>query len=184
MVPPEGACGPGEIMRRIGIVVLAAAVMGGAPAALAQSETELYEAGANALAGAQREVTQRNIDIATKALQEKDYAKARRYAAPVTRADPKRVESWLLLGAAQQGLGDWKGARKTYTTAVRIAPKHPEARAGLGLAYAHTGDPKATVQLAWLTAQIAECDGCWRASQLVKFKADLEAAIASQKPAS
>jgi cytochrome c-type biogenesis protein CcmH/NrfG len=143
----------------------------------AQSETELFESGANALAGAQREVTQRNIDMATQALGAKDYAKARRYAQPVTRADPKRVESWLLLGAAQQGLGDWPAARRTYTTAVRIAPSHPEARAGLGMALARTNDPKATIHLAWLNAQIAACNGCWRASQLARFKADLEAAI-------
>jgi tetratricopeptide (TPR) repeat protein len=174
----------GEIMRRIGLAVLAAAVLGVGPAALAQSETELYEAGANAMAGAQREVTQRNIDLANQALRAKDYAKARKYAQPVTRADPKRVDSWLLLGAAQQGLGDWQGARKTYTTAVRISPNHPEARAGLGLAYAHTNDPKATAQLAWLTAQVAECDGCWRASQLAHLKSALEGAIAASKPPS
>ena len=165
-------------MRRIGLAVLTLAVIGTALPALAQSETELYESGANALADEQRRVTQRAVDDATRALQAKDYAKARRYASIVTRADPKRIEPWLLLGAAQQGLQDWKGARRTYTTAVRIAPTHPEARSGLGIAYARTNDPKATAQLAWLTAQIAECNGCWRASQLTKFKSDLEVAIA------
>lgn len=162
-------------MRRIGYLVMAA-VMAAGPA-WAQSETELYESGANAMAGAQREVTQQNIDMATKALRAKDYKTARKYAQSVTRADPKRIESWLLLGAAQQGLADWKGARITYTTAVRIAPVHPEARAGLGIAYARTADPKAAAQLAWLDAKVKECAGCWQAGQLQKFRADVETAI-------
>lgn len=168
-------------MRRIGLAVVAAAVLGAASPALAQnSETEMYEAGANAMANAQREVTQRAIDDATRALKAQDFAKARRYASTVTRADPKRVESWLLLGAAQQGLKDWSAARRTYTTAVRLARDNAEAQAGLGVAYARTNDPKAATQLAWVTAKVQECGGCWRASQLAKFKTDLETAIAEQ----
>jgi cytochrome c-type biogenesis protein CcmH/NrfG len=161
-------------MRWVGLMVVAAVAAG---PAWSQSETELYEGGGTALLAAQREVTQRNIDMATKALQAKDYKTARKYAQPVTRADPKRVESWLLLGAAQQGLQDWKGARTTYTTAVRMFPSHPEARAGLGIALGRTSDPKATVQLAWLDAKVKECAGCWQAGQLSKFKTDVEAAI-------
>lgn len=165
-------------MRRIGLFVMAAALAAGPPAsAQFQSEIEAFESGANALAADQREVTQRAINDATRALQAKDFAKARRYAATVTRADPKRVESWLLLGAAQQGLGDWKAARVTYSKAVRISPVHPEARAGLGVAYARTGDPKATNELAWLDAKVRECAGCWQSGQLLKLKADVEAAI-------
>lgn len=162
-------------MRRIGLVMAAALVIAGP--AWSQSETELYESGANALAGAQRDVIQENIARATRALQAKDYKTARKYAQSVTRADPKRIESWLLLGAAQQGLEDWKGARITYTRAVRMAPVHPEARAGLGVAYARTADPKATVQLAWIDARLKECAGCWQSGQLAKFKADVETAI-------
>lgn len=162
-------------MRRIGLLVFAAALIAGP--ALAQSETELYEGGGNAMLAAQREVTQRNIDAATRALQAKDYKTARKYAQAVTRADPKRVESWPMLGAAQQGLEDWKGARITYTRAVRMVPSHPEARAGLGVAYARTADPKATIQLAWIDAKLKECAGCWQAGQLAKFKSDIEIAI-------
>lgn len=162
-------------MWRFRALVLAAALVAGP--AWSQSDTELYEGGGTALLAAQREVTQRNIDVATKALQARDYKTARKYAQPVTRADPKRVESWLLLGAAQQGLQDWKGARSTYTTAVRMFPSHPEARAGLGIALARTSDPKATIQLAWLDAKLKACGGCWQAGQLAKFKADVETAI-------
>jgi len=168
-------------MRQIGLLVLAAALIGAAPA-FAQSETEQFQEGGSAMLAAQREVTQRNIDMATKALQAKDYKTARKYAQSVTRADPKRIESWLLLGAAQQGLEDWQGARATYTRAVRMVPSHPEARAGLGVAYARTADPKATVQLAWLDAKLKECAGCWQASQLTKFRTDIEIAIRETPP--
>lgn len=165
-------------MRRIGLVVLAATLVAGPPAsAQFQSEIEAFESGANALSANQREVTQRAIDDASRALQAKDYAKARKYAQTVTRADPKRIEAWLLLGSAQQGLQDWKGARTTYTTAVRLHPNHPEARAGLGLAYARTGDPKASLQLAWLDAKLRECGGCHQSGQLANFKAAIETAI-------
>jgi cytochrome c-type biogenesis protein CcmH/NrfG len=164
-------------MRRRGLF-LAAAALALAARAWAQSEMEQYTEGANALLASQREVIQRSIDVATQALRDKDYAKARKFAQPVTRADPKRVESWLLLGAAQQGLADWSGARRTYTTAVRLAADNPEARAGLGIAYARTHDPKATVQLAWLAGKVQECGGCWRLGQLRKLQQDLQAAIA------
>jgi cytochrome c-type biogenesis protein CcmH/NrfG len=162
-------------MKRFGAFVLTAALAAGP--AWAQSETELYESGGTALVAAQREVIQRNIDLATKALQAKDYKTARKYAQPVVRADPKRVESWLLLGTAQQGLQDWAGARKTYTTAVRLSPTHPEARAGLGIAYARTRDPKASVQLAWIDARLQDCGSCWQAGVLTRYKVDIEAAI-------
>ena len=167
-------------MRQIGLLVFAAALI--ATPALAQSETEQFQEGGSAMLAAQREVTQRNIDMATKALRAKDYKTARKYAQSVTRADPKRIESWLLLGAAQQGLEDWKGARATYTRAVRMVPSHPEARAGLGVAYARTADPKATLQLAWIDAKLKECAGCWQASQLTKFKTDIEIAIRETSP--
>lgn len=165
-------------MRRLALAAVAAVALAAAPA-LAQSEMEQFTAGANQLSEAQRQVTQQNIFLATTALQAKDYAKARKYAQPVTRADPKRIESWLLLGAANLGLQDWKKARLAYATALRITPTHPEARGGMGVAMARTNDPKAREHLAWLTAKVAECNGCWQAGQLAKFKGDVEAAIAA-----
>jgi len=166
-------------MRRIGpAMALAAATLVGAPGAWAQSEMEMFHATATQLQNEQRGATQNSIAMATRALREKDYAAARKYAQPVTRADPKRVESWLLLGAAQMGLQDWKAARATYTTAVRVSPLDAEARAGLGVAMARTKDPRATIHLAWLTEKAQACGGCWQASQLAKLKTDVETAIA------
>lgn len=164
-------------MRPVGLAILAVIVCA-APAWAQNSEMENFTAGANQLSEAQREVTQRNIDIATQALRAKDYARARKYAQPVTRADPKRIEAWLLLGTAQLGLQDWKRARITYAAALRVTPGHPEARAGLGVAMARTNDPKARTQLAWLDAKVRECGGCGQAAKLAKFKADVETAIA------
>ena len=167
-------------MRRIGIGVLAAALMAGAaPSALwAQSEMEIYQQQGDRLLSANREDLQQNALLSTQALKAKDYRTARKYAQVVTRGDPKRVESWLLLGAAQIGLGDWTRARGTFTTAVRVGPGNAEAHAGLGVAYARTNDAKAQTQLAWLSAQIAACGTCWQAGQLARFRSDVESAIA------
>jgi cytochrome c-type biogenesis protein CcmH/NrfG len=171
-------------MRRIGPVI-AAAALASASAAFAQSETELYQENGSAMLAAQREVTQHNIELASQALQAGDFKTARKYALSVTRADPKRVEPWLMLGAAQAGLEDWKAARSTYATAVRISPGDPTARGGLGVAMAKTRDPYATVQLAWLAAKVQACGGCGQAAQLAKLHSDVEAAILeANKPVS
>ena len=165
-------------MRRIGIGVLAAALMAGAaPSALwAQSEMEIYQQQGDRLLSANREDLQQNALLATQALKAKDYRTARKYAQVVTRGDPKRVESWLLLGAAQIGLQDFKAARGTFTTAVRLSPIDPEAHAGLGIALARTKDPRATEQLAWLAAKAQACTG--QCAGLTKFKSEVETAIA------
>jgi cytochrome c-type biogenesis protein CcmH/NrfG len=168
----------GAVMRAIAMVVTAALACA-APGWAQQSEENTFSSIANQQQYDQREVTQHNIDQATSALRIKDYKTARKYAQPVTRADPKRIEAWLLLGTAQLGLQDYQGARKTYTTAVRLSNLDPEARAGLAIAYARTKDPKATVQLAWLNEKIAACAGrCAQAAQLTRLKTDVELALA------
>lgn len=166
-------------MRRIGVVMAAAALAWAGAAWAQQSEENTFVSIANQQQSDQREITQHNIDQATKALRAKDYKTARKYAQPVTRADPKRVEAWLLLGTAQIGLGDYRAARTAYTTAVRLSPVDPEARAGLAIAYARTKDPKAAAQLAWLNEKIAACAGrCPQATQLTRLKTDVETALA------
>jgi cytochrome c-type biogenesis protein CcmH/NrfG len=163
---------------------LALALLAAAPAS-AQSEMELYTAGANQLSADQREVIQNNINLATRALREKDYARARKYAQPVTRADPKRLEAWLMLGAAQMGLQDWKKARLAYATALRLSPNDADARAGMGVAMARTKDPHATEHLAWFDARLAACGGsCPQAAKLKALKGEIEVAIAEGAKAS
>src|SRR3712207_729486 len=70
---------------------------------------------------------------------------------------------------------------KDIAKALRITPTHPEARAGMAIAMARTNDPKAQEHLAWFNTKIAECNGCWQAAQLGKFKADLESAMAAAR---
>lgn len=144
-------------MSRIAIALIALAIASAAPAHAQQSEMENLQAGGDALLANHRETTQYSIDRATAALQVKDYKTARRFASSVVRADPKRIESWRLLGAAQIGLQDWSAARRSYASAVRITPGDPESRGGLGVAMAHLSDPKAQEQLTWLTAKLAAC---------------------------
>ena len=169
-------------MSRIVIAWAALALATAGPAWAQQSEMENLQAGGDALLASHRETTQYSIDRATAALQAKDYKTARRFASSVVRADPKRIESWKLLGAAQIGLQDWSGARRSYTSAVRITPGDPESRAGLGVAMAHTNDPKAREQLDWLSAKVAACTT--NCAALVRFRATVDRAIAEKTRAS
>jgi len=144
-------------MSRTAAVLIAASLVVGTPAFAQQSEMENLQAGGDALLANHRETTQYSIDRATQALQARDFKTALRFARSVVRADPKRIESWKLLGAAQIGLQDWSGARRSYSSAVRISPGDPESRSGLGVATAYLNDPKAQEQLAWLAARVSAC---------------------------
>jgi cytochrome c-type biogenesis protein CcmH/NrfG len=163
---------------RIGVVAMATALACAPVGASAQSEMEQVQQAGDRLLNANREDLQQNAQLATRALKAGDFRAARKYAQTVTRGDPKRVEAWLLLGAAQIGLQDWRAARGTYTTAVRVGPGNAEAHAGLGVAYARTSDPKARTQLAWLAQAASACGSCWQAADLAKFHRNVEAAIA------
>lgn len=162
-------------MSRIAIALIALAVVTTAPAHAQQSEMENLQAGGDALLANHRETTQYSIDRATQALLARDYKTARRFASSVVRADPKRIESWKLLGAAQIGLQDWNGARRSYTSAVRITPGDPESRSGLGVAMARLNDPKVQEQLTWLTAKVAACTS--NCASLTRLKIEVESAI-------
>jgi cytochrome c-type biogenesis protein CcmH/NrfG len=164
-------------MSRFAAALIAGALAATAPAHAQQSEMENLQAGGDALLANHRETTQHSIDRATQALQARDYKTALRFARTVVRADPKRIESWKLLAAAQIGLQDWSGARRSYTSAVRITPGDPESRSGLGVAMAHLFDPKAHDQLTWLTAKVAACTvNC---APVTRFKAEVETAISA-----
>jgi cytochrome c-type biogenesis protein CcmH/NrfG len=164
-------------MSRIAVALIVAALAAAAPALAQQSEMENLQAGGDALLANHRETTQYSIDRATQALQARDYKTARRFAASVVRADPKRIESWKLLGAAQIGLQDWSGARRSYTGAVRVTPGDPEARSGLGVAMARLNDPKAEEQLTWLTAKVAACPS--NCAALAGYRRQVEDALSA-----
>jgi len=120
---------------------------------------------------------------AIKALQAKDYKAAARSAKRVADAAPKSVDGWKLLGVAQSGAENWKGARRAYERAVKLAPDDLAVRAGYGLALARLNDAKAQEQLDWLSERAAACAGdCAAVNSL---KADVEKAMtadASSKP--
>ena len=168
-------------MSRTATALILLAMVAAGPARAQQSEMENLQAGGDALLANHRETTQYSIDRATQALQARDYKTARRFASSVVRADPKRIESWKLLGAAQIGLQDWSGARRSYTGAVRITPGDPESRAGLGVALANLNDPRAQEQLTWLTARVAACTS--NCAALAGYKREVEdSLIAAANP--
>jgi len=81
-----------------------------------------------------------------------------------------------LLGVAQSGAENWKGARRAYERAVKLAPDDLPSRAGLGMALANLKDPKAQEQLDWLKAKAASCTGDCAALQ--SLTAEVEKAMA------
>ncbi|WP_293901083.1 tetratricopeptide repeat protein [Phenylobacterium sp.] len=94
---------------------------------------------------------------AIKAIQAKDYKTAARSAQHVTDAAPKNADAWRLLGVANAGSENWKGARKAYEKAVKLAPDDLPSHAGLGLALANLKDAKAQDELTWLKAKASTC---------------------------
>jgi len=94
---------------------------------------------------------------AIKAIQAKDYKAAARAAQRVADAAPKSLDGWKLLGVAQSGAENWKGAKKAYEKAVKLAPDDVAVHAGLGLALAKLQDAKAQAELDWLKGKSATC---------------------------
>ena len=114
---------------------------------------------------------------AVQSLQAKDYKSAARAADHVTQAAPKNIDGWRILGVAQSGASNWKGARKAYERAVKLSPDDLPSRAGLGLALANLKDPKAQDQLDWLKAKAASCTGACSPMQLKSLTTEVEKAV-------
>lgn len=112
------------------------------------------------------------------ALDARDFKAAARSAQRVTDAVPQNLDGWKLLGAAQTGAENWKGARRAYERAVKTAPDDLNARGGLGMALARLKDPKARDQLDWLKARSASCGAGCNAELLRSLTAELERALA------
>ena len=112
------------------------------------------------------------------ALKAKDYKAATRASEHVTEAAPKNTDGWRLLGASRAGNSDWKGSRRAYERAVKLAPDDATAHAGLGLALANMRDAKAQGELDWLKSKTQACgDACPDASQLKSLTAAVESAM-------
>ena len=112
------------------------------------------------------------------ALKAKDYKAATRASEHVTEAAPKNTDGWRLLGASRAGNSDWKGSRRAYERAVKLAPDDATAHAGLGLALANMRDAKAQGELDWLKSKTQACgDACPDAGQLKSLTAAVESAM-------
>lgn len=128
-----------------------------AAASLAQAQT----AGANAPAASGP------YAAGIAALQAKNYRQAVEAFGAITDATPGDARAWELLGAAYAGQPDWKGSRKAYERAVKLAPDDLAAHAGLGLALQALKDPALQGQSDWLKARAQACgDTCPDAGRL------------------
>lgn len=109
------------------------------------------------------------------------FKQAARAAGRVTQAAPTNPDAWRVLGAAQAGADNWKGSRRAFERALKLLPDDPAAHAGLGLALANLGDPKAWAQLDWLLGRSSACgDTCPDAQRLQRYAAGVEGAIRSR----
>ena len=114
------------------------------------------------------------------ALKAKQYKDASRAATRVTSAVPKSVDAWKVLGAAKSGELDWKGAKRAYERAVKLAPEDATIHAGLGIALANLKDPKVQAEIDWLKAKALACGGaCPEAATLTALVGAVESATAT-----
>ncbi len=120
---------------------------------------------------------------ALNALRAKYYKTAARAAQHVTEAAPKNLDGWRMLGVAQAGAENWKGARKAYERAVKLAPDDVPSHAGLGVALGRLQDAKAQAELDWLKARAAACGAsCGEAASLSAMTHEVESAISGAAP--
>ena len=112
------------------------------------------------------------------ALNAKDYRAAERALQRVVSAVPRNAEAWRMMGVANDGQADLKGARRAYERAVKLEPENVDGHRGLGLALAGLKDPKAQVELDWLTSRAKACGTCGEAGALAAAVSAVSAAIA------
>lgn len=124
---------------------------------------------------------QKGID----ALKAENWKLAERSFSHVTEAVPKAPEGWSMLGLARYRQNDFKGARKAYEKAVKLAPGDVSSLGLLGVTQARSGDAaKAQATLADLkTRQTACADKCPDAATLKAAVASVEQALAPAAPA-
>lgn len=120
---------------------------------------------------------------AIEAIQAKKYKEAARAAGHVTDAAPKSIDGWRLLGVAEAGAENWKGARKAYERAIKLDPNDMMSHAGLGVALAKLQDAKAQEQLDWLKAKASGCGtGCPDATNIQRLTTEVEGALGGSAP--
>jgi tetratricopeptide (TPR) repeat protein len=64
----------------------------------------------------------------------------------ITQADPKDVESWVILGRLYRVSRDTPEAEKAYNAALKVDPNHEDALTGLALLYSDLGDTKRAIE--------------------------------------
>lgn len=86
------------------------------------------------------ESLQKNLKIAKKLLDEKQYARARRILQDIAPQLMEDSATWARLGFANFQIGDFAGAVHAYEYSVALDPKHPSRFYNLSLAYLGMGD--------------------------------------------
>jgi tetratricopeptide (TPR) repeat protein len=145
------------------------AAMGGGGGDMPSSSTPAYDPGAEYAKG-------------VAALNAGQYKDAEKSLSRVASAAPT-AEVWRMIGQANAGQSDLKGARKAYERAVKLEPDNLAAHQGLGLALAGLKDPKAQAELDWLTEKAKACnETCADAAALKSAIEAVQAAMGAPKP--
>jgi len=88
----------------------------------------------------------RRIAAATESYHRGSYAEAAAEIRQAIAVDPQSLRSWMLLGHAQERLGDAAGAEQSFRRAVEIDPGHFRARLGLGTLLAQRGARREAIE--------------------------------------
>jgi len=114
-----------------------------------------------------------------KALQAKNYKRADKMFKRVLGGTDRNAQANYYMGVTKVGLGKDKSATRYFKRAAKYEKGFYEAEAGLGAAYAASGQTeKAQKTLAKLQASAAECGTCANSARLTKAVSKVEAAMA------
>lgn len=110
----------------------------------------------------------RDIRVAFRALDNKDFALAEEIFADVVQRDPKNPKANFYLGATRMGLGKWQDAKTNLELAAREMKRHPDPKSRLGVTYAKLGDAAAAnVQRAELVKMADACNNTCKLSPYI-----------------
>jgi tetratricopeptide (TPR) repeat protein len=88
----------------------------------------------------------RRVQAATDAYNAGRFAEAAATIRQAIAADPDSVKSWMILGRAQEALGDAAGAEQSYRRAVELDPDNARAHLSLGTLLAARGERGAAIE--------------------------------------
>jgi Flp pilus assembly protein TadD len=117
-----------------------AACGGGTPPKGQNDAVEPFDDGTGGGGGAVQAASSAKVEEGMKAIQAKDFEKAKQVLTEAEAEAPKDPQAAFYLGVALENLGDAKGAREKYQKALSLDPKLSEASVNLSAILLDSGD--------------------------------------------